>query len=155
MNSFIWSTRWRHSWKAIAVGALVAIALTGCFLVPARPTLDSVVGTWRHEETGHTSTLEILDDGTFVLENAPVEFFTIGFNSLEPDWDGVIDWSKAVTIEGDTSFGERTHKLQLVIEEPAEVPAGVMPVSKAFGRDALFVSLGDGPDRTLTFDRVE
>ena len=89
------------------------------------------------------------------MENAPVEFFTIGFNALEPDWDGVIDWSKAVTVEGEISFGDASHGLRLDIMKPDDLPEGGMPIFQAFARDALFLTLGDGPDRTLTFDRVD
>ncbi len=61
------------------LGATLA-ALSDCAALFHRETLEDAVGTWRYEEGGHTSTMTIDSNGTFEVENAPVEFFTIAYD---------------------------------------------------------------------------
>jgi hypothetical protein len=101
------------------------------------------------------STITIYPDGTFEMENAPVEFLTHGFLRSNPSWDRHINWDDAVDLRGIADVLETSYNLWLSFDEPAHMGGGQNAVLSTW-RGRISFTQGDpdsGPE--ISYRKVE
>lgn len=147
--------RW---FRTIVVALMAATLLAGCSLLRPPPSNAELSGVWVHEdENGHRSVMTISGDGDLVVDSVPVEVFA-GYDSpfwekyLADAWEGHVDWSRSVPVEGSIEVTERGN-LWIQVSSPDYAEA----MSYIFnwpGGDQITFPVGPVDGETFVFRRT-